>query len=597
MLRQPTPILLVGISWLAVLVGAATGWLAGHALGQESPYLYGIHDYEPLPQEYLNHLSSTGITGWLTATVAVGHNPADTGGGDFTPASSQGHTVICRLNNGYYGDGTIPVVAEYANFATRCANYVANSQGCNLWLIGNETNLAAEWPIANGYRSYISPQDYANCFRQCYSAIKAVRPSAKVICQALAPFAGPYGGAADHDPMPLGWTDYMHQMLTAISATGGLDGIAVHINSRGYTYADVHSMFKVNGQYFSFYVYKDWVNLGTPPALRSLPYYATECNGAWYWKGGHAECGSCSSASCCYQPGWMGWIYDEINAWNQSRFASGEGIYHCVNMYRWCAFCDGWNMDGSPQKGQILSDLDATAAQHYRWDVQSGLADIIIESRSGGQHSTWYTESGGWADSSSTSTATGVTAGLGSRYGSTYRSIASLKQATFTPRMTNAGRYRVYATWPTHSLVRSPILYRVTHADGVTEIDVDQTKNANTWFLLGDFRFRNGLGGSVCISNEHINISGSMFASAVRFTQTTVLPARSKADLNEDGDIDLSDFGILQRCLTVADVVPTEPACQAARMDADNDVDGTDLSLLVGCLSGAGVSGNTACPP
>ena len=45
------------------------------ARGQESPYLYGIHDHDPVPQEWLNHLTSGGVTGWVTATVAIGHNP------------------------------------------------------------------------------------------------------------------------------------------------------------------------------------------------------------------------------------------------------------------------------------------------------------------------------------------------------------------------------------------------------------------------------------------------------------------------------------------------------------------------------------------
>ena len=104
----------------------------------------------------------------------------------------------------------------------------------------------------------------------------------------------------------------------------GPDGIAVHINSRGYTYADVHSTAKVNGQYFSFYVYKDWVNLGTPSSMRTLPYYATECNGVYYWKGGHPECSSCSNPSCCYQTDWIEWIYAEIDSWNQAQASSGE---------------------------------------------------------------------------------------------------------------------------------------------------------------------------------------------------------------------------------------------------------------------------------
>ena len=829
-------------------------WLIGLAVvsvgrAQESPHIYGIHDHDTGQQGYLDRLNAQGVTGWVTATLGIGHDPNDHGGGDFRSISNQAHTVIARLNNGYGSTGTIPVPAQYADFAQRCANYVAASQGCDIWLIGNETNLASEWPAVNGYRSYISPQSYAECFRLCYNAIKAVRPNAKVLCQALAPWAGPYGAGADHDAMPLGWTEYMHQMLTSISATGGLDGIAVHINSRGYTYNDVHSTAQVNGQYFSFYVYKDWVNLGTPAHLRTLPYYATECNGGWYWKGGHSECVSCANPSCCYQPGWMQWIHEEINAWNQSRAASGEGIYRCINMYRWCSWCDGWNIDGAPQKGQFLADLDAVAAQKYRWDtgpVQPPTADftgtptsgqaplavsftdlsagnitsrawafgdggtsnavnptctyltagtytvsltvtgpggsdtrtrtsyiqvsapepgsnlitngtfdtslngwtvwternaagdfsalvvdgqlrstgsnynggvwqqfatggpgrtidiagfwqssptvanyqwaevriingprtpingqdegaqgdsvliykndtwatpggwsgtmsatapvanlgrftsaadlativlksgnlggsssgirwdnieardasaaIIIESRSGGQNHAWYREEGPWADISATSGAAGVTVGLGSRYGSTVRSVAGLKAAVFEPVIASSGRYRVYATWPAHASARNPILYQVAHADGVTEIDVDQTQNPNTWFDLGEYRFAAGGAASVRLSNEHIDESGSMFASAVRFVQVGASPEYSRADFDHDGDVDLDDFGHLQRCLSGSGVRQDVEACRSAWLDDDNDVDLADLAFLRQCLSGADLDADVYCP-
>lgn len=344
-------------------------WFVGAVASAQTPWIYGYHDWEAVVDGggALDEFTSRGRTAWITATVEIGHNPNEQAGLDFRQASNAGHTVLCRLNNGYGEAGTIPVPSQYANFAQRCANFVRNTQGCDYFIIGNETNLANEWPKVNGWRSYISPQSYAECFRLCYNAIKAVRPSANVLCQPLAPFAGPYGPGPDHDGVPLSWTAYMNQMLTAINASGGIDGITVHINSRGYTYENVHSTQKVNGQYFSFYVYRDWVTLGTPASMRRLPYYAAECNGIYYWKGGYSECPSCSNPSCCYQPGWVGWIYDEINRWNQQQAASGEGIYRCVNLYRWCSWCDGWNIRGAPQQGQIENDMAASIDKNYRW--------------------------------------------------------------------------------------------------------------------------------------------------------------------------------------------------------------------------------------
>ena len=163
---------------------------------------------------------------------------------------------------------------------------------------------------------------------------------------------------------------YLNQTLTAIQNSGRLDGIALHITSRGYAYTDIDSTSQVNagGQslYFSFNVYKDWVDYGIPHSLYNLPLYATECNGYYYWKGGHPE-----NPAQHYQPGWMQEIYAEINRYNQSAIAAGKPFYHCVNMYRWCAGCDGWNIDGAdnPYRAQILSDLDAAAAQNYIWPI------------------------------------------------------------------------------------------------------------------------------------------------------------------------------------------------------------------------------------
>lgn len=340
----------------------------------QSPHLYGIHDADPSPQDFLDHLNTGAVNGWVTATVAVGDNPDDHGGSDFTAISDQGHTVICRLNYGYSPNGTLPAADRYDEFAQRCANFVAATQGCAIFIIGNETNLAHEWPVVSGRHQYISPQDYAGCFNQCYNAIKAVAPEAQVVPQALAPFAGPYSegdiNGTPHDGNPLNWVDYMNQMLTAIESSGELDGIALHINSRGYTYDDIHSTQKVNaaGQdlYFSFYVYKDWINHGIPSNLHDLPLYATECNGIYYWKGGHPE-----NPESHYESGWIQEIYAEIDRYNQQAMTDGTPLFRCVNLYRWCQWCDDWNIDGNSYESQMLADLDQVVTYKYSWTTEN----------------------------------------------------------------------------------------------------------------------------------------------------------------------------------------------------------------------------------
>ncbi|MEZ4866913.1 MAG: M23 family metallopeptidase [Caldilineaceae bacterium] len=109
----------------------------------ESDYIFGIH--EPGGEQ---HMLTAGKTGWIVFTEGIGHDVNDRTGRDYRPYSDQGLGIITRLNNGYYPEGTIPDSRFYREFAQRCANFVANSPGCNIWIIGNEMNYRIERPQA-----------------------------------------------------------------------------------------------------------------------------------------------------------------------------------------------------------------------------------------------------------------------------------------------------------------------------------------------------------------------------------------------------------------------------------------------------------------
>jgi len=227
-------------------------------------------------------------------------------------------------------------------------------------------------------------------------------------------------------------------------------------------------------------------------------------------------------------------------------------------------------------------------------EVSNTAAVIIIESRAGGQNHAWYSEQGVWADAGATSGAAGVTPAVGSRYGSTWRSAAGLKIATFAPQLAAAGPYRVSTTWPNGQFRVNPILHRMTHSGGVTDIQVDQTAAHSQWLELGTFTFNAGAGGSVKISNEQIDISGgAMYASAVRFEQIITLPI--PGDFDGDGDVDMADFGHLQRCYTGPGIPQNETGCLNTRLDGDSDVDADDFGIFQGCLSGPNQPGNPDC--
>ena len=107
----------------------------------DSPYLFGIH--EPGGER---HMLEAGKPGWVLFTEGIGADPNDRGGANYTAWSNQGLGVICRLNNGYEPAGTIPLSTRYEDFARRSANFVAASQGCKIWIIGNEMNFIYERP-------------------------------------------------------------------------------------------------------------------------------------------------------------------------------------------------------------------------------------------------------------------------------------------------------------------------------------------------------------------------------------------------------------------------------------------------------------------
>jgi len=58
------------------------------------------------------------------------------------------------------------------------------------------------------------------------------------------------------------------------------------------------------------------------------------------------------------------------------------------------------------------------------------------------------------------------------------------------------------------------------------------------------------------------------------------------ADFDRDGDVDLSDFGHFQKCLSGSDVDQDDYDCEYARLDGDSDVDAYDMQRFLNCLAG-----------
>ncbi len=121
----------------------------------ENPYIYGFHD---TGGEHLMIVDGE-AKGWTLVTEAIGAEANDRGGGDYRRITDKGIGLIVRLNQSYGQNGTIPREARYPESAQRCANFVADSQGAHIWVIGNEMNFEQVQPTLSTERQYKLDQD------------------------------------------------------------------------------------------------------------------------------------------------------------------------------------------------------------------------------------------------------------------------------------------------------------------------------------------------------------------------------------------------------------------------------------------------------
>lgn len=374
----------------------------------DSAYIYGIH--EPGGEVYLVEPADSPAEevtgkGWVLFTEAIGHDPEDRSGIDFTTFSSQGLGVICRLNNGYEPDGTLPHSSQYENFARRVANFVAVSRGCKLWVIGNEMNYAVERPgiqidwsrhksrrdgppeSADPQRhglavrfnvlpdhsaeirttraaivnpgEVITPERYARCYQLCRDAIHRLPGHAddQVLVGAVAPWNTQtiYDGNANGD-----WVQYFRDILTLLGPKN-CDGFALHTYTHGPDPALITDETLLPPPFQSYHrefrAYRDFM-AAVPPAMRDLPAYITETDQTTPWLDDNT--------------GWVQRAYAEIDGWNQPGRLDGAAEssrkelrqqIRALVLYRWPRI-DKWYIEG---KTGVITDFQQAIAHGYRW--------------------------------------------------------------------------------------------------------------------------------------------------------------------------------------------------------------------------------------
>lgn len=351
----------------------------------DSEFIYGLHDSggEDL-------MRAARRPGWIVFSERIGHNPQDFGSRDYSSWSGAEFGVMVRLNNGYEPEGTLPVSGQYQDFARRCGNFVRNSAGCHIWIIGNEMNFAAERPAAASRRPMraprgqsrsadeplwstreledrfsalragrrsgrargadldpITPEMYVRCYRLCREAIHAQpgHEDDQVLVGAVAPWNNQtaYPGNESGD-----WVRYFADILGLLGPLQ-CDGFTLHTYTHGSDPALITSTAKMEApfqdRHFHFAAYRDFLG-AVPESMRHLPAYITETDQDDQW----ADVDS----------GWVQAAYDEIEAWNKQK---GNQQIRALVLYRWSRH-DKWYIDG---KSNVIEDFQEALRKGYKW--------------------------------------------------------------------------------------------------------------------------------------------------------------------------------------------------------------------------------------
>ena len=293
-----------------------------------SEYIHAIHD--PGGAEL-----DADRPGWRVFTEAIGCDPNDHGGGDYSWWADRGYGVIVRLNNGYAPHGTIPATHQCLDFAKRCGNYVAASRGCHIWIVGNEPNHSQERPGGQ----VITPTVYATTCWECYTAIHAAQPDAIVCPAPVAPWNLETGD----------WLEYWRLVVGILAGADAIDGIALHAYTHGADPSLVYSNERRHDWLWHFRTYRDQLAVARE-YVHNVPVFITECNqGDVAW----ADANS----------GWVQNAMEEIDTWNGDH---ADQVIRAVCLYRW-PNADRWGIES---KQGVQDDYRAAVARGYKWTTE-----------------------------------------------------------------------------------------------------------------------------------------------------------------------------------------------------------------------------------
>jgi len=226
--------------------------------------------------------------------------------------------------------------------------------------------------------------------------------------------------------------------------------------------------------------------------------------------------GSCSSGQCCASQ-------SACTSTTQTCSQLAGPSWGCCTGTETCG---GTSYSGSSDCSGICCSQACT---------QGGAQDeIIIDNLESG-----FTTTGSWRVS-----------GYPSPYGSNavMSDVNEGSTATWTPSISQAGNYEVYAWWTAGDGRINDAKYTINHAGGSDLVVINQKTNGGQWNYLGTYNFNSGTLGSVSVSDESTDpnyvpgsISDSVCADAVRFLMTEG-SACGESDGDGDGVVSISEL-------------------------------------------------------
>lgn len=232
-----------------------------------------------------------------------------------------------------------------------------------------------------------------------------------------------------------------------------------------------------------------------------------------------------------------------------------------------------WNLlgtfafDAAPGEGVRLDDA-APADRFVSADAVRIVAlapdpvDTIVDDGEPG-----FATTGAWSTSSAQP----------DRYGATYRFSQGgngADVATWSLDLARSGMYEV-CVWYSVSANRAvDAPYTVTAAGGDVTTRINQQSLGGRWVKLGEFPLHAGPA-TIALSDDIANPSQVVVADAVMAVRRPTPPG----DTDFDGDLDVTDAGILDDCLHGPNQM-TAPPCDLLDLNGDGDVDLDDFAGL-----------------